>query len=199
MRKQITWRNNTGTANIAWLSFQPDWSISFGLNDRTFVAPRFGAKAYVFNAYNRVRSEFLVSSDGAGLNPIRNPHFTYHPSVRFHLTGNGDEDVFDGIADLPLILSQQSEFPWIRAITSPLNTLPVARTRDDGIETDRWELPPFPPNTSARISIDLLRPAPLATRSTNLVRLVPWGDAMARIEIDNVSPQQATLSWFHEY
>jgi hypothetical protein len=100
VRKSIVSECKGRRPSIAWLSFQPDGSISFGLNDRAFYSPRLGASVGVFNAYNRVRLEYVVTKDGAGMKPIKNTHFTYHPSIiQFHLTGNGDEDVFIGIMD----------------------------------------------------------------------------------------------------
>jgi hypothetical protein len=201
MRKQLVCTAEGRTVNVAWFSFQPDGSISFGLNDRTFVSPRLGAKMHLFNAYNRVRAEFIVSSNGAGLHPIVNPHFTYHPTtIKFHLTAKGDEDVFDGIADPTIILSQQPELEWIRAISKPVRDLSTGAPRPDGIKTTPWVIHSTTSDASISIAVDLVKPAPLADdRSAPLVRFVPWGGIMARVKVDVVPPAAPTLSWFHEY
>src|SRR5690348_10549406 len=104
MKKQIGCAFRGKTSNIGWLSFQPSGFISVGLNDPAFVAPRANWVAGLFNAYDRVyRAEFMVSPDGAGSDPIRNPHFTYHPPGFFHLRGNGDDAVFKGVARMDVV------------------------------------------------------------------------------------------------
>ena len=201
MRKLIVAECQARMASVAWLSFQPDGSISFGLNDRAFYAPRLGAQIGIFNAYNRVRLEYQVARSGSGLKPILNPHFTYHPSnAQFHLTGNGDADVFTGIMDPSIILHQQSALEWIRATTRAVSTLSEAKQRPDGIETETWIVPVKHPDVSLRIALDLLLPAPVATTGPWLMhRVVTWHRVMARVIVDSAPSQEATLSWFHEY
>src|SRR3972149_1021589 len=75
---------------IAWLSFQPDNSISFGLNDRTYISPRFRDRIFIWNAYNRICTIYEVPTDPEALEPVERPHFTYHPDVMFHLKSNND-------------------------------------------------------------------------------------------------------------
>lgn len=200
MRKMIVAECQGRRASVAWLSFQPDKSISFGLNDRAFYAPRLAANINIFSAYNRVRAEYHVAPSGAGLKPIANPHFTYHPLMRFHLTGNGDEDVFTGIMDPSVILHQQPALEWVRATSRAISTLSQPRPRADGIETEAWVVPMARPDVSLRVALDLLQPAPLSTTGPWLLhRLVTWGQVMARVIVESTAPQEATLSWFHEY
>jgi hypothetical protein len=200
MRKQIVCDVNGRILNVAWLSFQPDGAVSFGLNDRTFVSPRLRARIGLFNAYNRVSAEFTVRPTAAGLDPIQNPHFTYHPTALFHLTADKDEEVFSGTADTTVIFSQQPELQWIRAISKRVGDLNVAGTRSDSIDTEAWVIPSDTSDISIRIAVDLMKPAPLATdNSVAMVKLVIWKEVMVRIAIDTIPAACPTLSWFHEY
>jgi hypothetical protein len=67
---------------IAWLSVQPDNSVSVGLSDRTFISPRFHARQFLWNVDNRVTVEYLVPHDPDELRPVINPHLTFHPVRR---------------------------------------------------------------------------------------------------------------------
>jgi hypothetical protein len=53
LRKNITFNFAGQPKGIAWLSFQPDGSISCGLRDRTYVSPRFQDRISLWNVYNR--------------------------------------------------------------------------------------------------------------------------------------------------
>jgi hypothetical protein len=201
VRKSIVSECKGRRPSIAWLSFQPDGSISFGLNDRAFYSPRLGASVGIFNAYNRVRLDYVVTKDGAGKKPIKNPHFTYHPSIiQFHLTGNGDEDVFTGIMDPMVIQSQQSAIEWIRATSRPLSSLSESHSRADGNDTETWG------NSSLRrrtIASNCGRSNGRATsyHAWSLVSryVVPWFKITTCVTISAGPPQEASLAWFHEY
>ncbi len=199
MRKQIVCVSPKGEVNICWLSFQPDGSISFGLNDRTFIAPAMMGRYNVFNAYNRVRSEFIVSSGGVGMEAVHNPHFTYHPIAHFHLTGNDGHRLFEGIADTSIVLSQQHVLPWIRATSRAIALLPKAQTRADGIETERLCFHLADAQVSLRIAVDLLRPGPWAQAAGALLcTLCEWQGVIACLAVTSTEGQAPTLSWFHE-
>jgi hypothetical protein len=173
MRKQISCAIDGARKNIGWLSFQPDGSISFGLNDRYYIVPRSKSKIGIFNAYNRVRAEFILRSDPATLVPVVNPHFTYHPIAIFHLRANGDEELFRGICDTTIVLEQQSELPWIRAISNPLSTISTSGVRADDSETEHLVLSPPPNDCSIAISVDLIKSPPptnSADSSTEIMR-----------------------------
>lgn len=200
MRKLIVAEYQGRQASVAWLSFQPDGSISFGLNDRAFYAPRLGANIGIFNAYNRVRLEYLVTADGAGMTPIQNPHFTYHPDIaQFHLTGNGDEDVFTGIMDPTIMLSQQPAIEWIRVTSRRISTLPNSRSRSDGIATETWAIPARHEDQSLHLAVDLVREPSEVLFGPWMARYsVPWFALTTQITVNAVPPQEASLAWFHE-
>src|SRR5690349_11976900 len=113
----------TATRSIAWVSLQPDGSISVGLTDRTYVSPRFRARQFVWNAYNRVVAEYLIPHSSDELHVARNPHLTFHPPIYFHLRANGDEELFAGIADVGLMLTQVNRVPWIRFVSRPITEI----------------------------------------------------------------------------
>src|SRR5262249_17570290 len=126
MRKQICCDTPERRVRIAWVSFQPDGSISFGLNDRTYISPKFRARHFVWNAYNRVRIHYEVPSDQSSLEAVQNPYFTFHPAVWFHLKADGprgDEALFEAIADVALVLQQKSEMPWLRSVSGRVASL----------------------------------------------------------------------------
>jgi len=221
MRISIVAKYDGQDKNVAWVSLQPGGDISFGLNDNTFISPKFRARKFLWNAYNRVRAEYIVTSEPEALEPIRNPHFTFHPPNYFHLresggvstrrtnkrkartTFNDDDDaVFAGIQDVPITLRQQGQLPWIRAISAPLNTLRASGRRADSIP----DAPPLVVSSAANISlgiaIDLLRPPGrpiISIWNSKIARQIEWHGLMVYIQIECLSAQTSTLSWFHEY
>ena len=202
MRIQIVGEHNQNRRNVGWLSFQPDGSISFGLNDRCFIVRRFNARIGIFNAYNRYRAEFMAPTiDTSALASVVNPHFTYHPIAMFHLKANGDETLFEGLCDLSIVLEQQQELPWIRAISNPLHSLPSVGTRADGVKLDYVTLGVDTDRTSIAIAIDLLKPSSELknVEASKLVHHTEWHGVVARLSIGVVNEQPATLSWYHEY
>ena len=89
MHKQLQANHAGRLVNVGYVSFQEDTSISFGLTDRTFIAPRHRERRrFVWNAYNRITVQYVIPNDPGALLPVQNPHFTYHPSSMFHLKSN---------------------------------------------------------------------------------------------------------------
>lgn len=201
MRKQIVSQTQGRLVNLAWLSFQPDGAVSFGLNDRTFIVPESKGNFSIFNAFNRVRAEFIVSKTGSKLDVIRNPHFTYHPSLLFHLTeGKGGSEIFRGIADPSVVLSQQAELPWIRATTRRIDLLKNIGARQDNIDTEDWIVNADDMNVSITISIDLINSYLSHPEIHSYIcRVVAWKEIVVRTTIGVVPPQEATLAWLHEW
>ena len=68
---------------IGWISLQPDGSVSVGLADQAFISPRFRARQFVWNAYNRVAVQYLVPHSPQELRAVTNPHLTFPPSHLF--------------------------------------------------------------------------------------------------------------------
>lgn len=199
MRKVICYEHKGRRTNIAWVSFQPDGSVSFGLHDKSYVASRFKEQRFVWNAYNRVETQYLVQSSAQGLRPITNPHFTFHPAAFFHLKAN-QEAIFEGIADVELVLKQQLYMPWIRAASNPLHTLPLTGSRADGIDTEEWCLSVPLDFGSVLLAVDFLAvgiPQRLLPAPHQVVPDVPWRGMVVRVSVQLGGPQIATLSWFH--
>lgn len=203
MRRNINVNHAGRRVGVGWISFQPDGSISFGLKDRTYISPRFRERRFVWSAYNRITIEYVVPSDPLALLQIKNPHFTFHPDVMFHLKSNEDrksqdEAIFEGIADVGLVLQQQGEMPWIRATSAPLRTLrPSSKARNDGIATADMETtaPVIMSDCSTRIEVDFVRPDNAADHRDSWGFV--WGKVGLRIRVGHIAPQVATLAWFH--
>jgi hypothetical protein len=60
MRKQLCCDTPSRRIRVGWVSFQPDGSISFGLNDRAYISPKFKTQSMIWNAYNRVGPRTLA-------------------------------------------------------------------------------------------------------------------------------------------
>jgi hypothetical protein len=165
------------------------------------------ARIGISNAYNRVGIEYVVPSEPAALEPVLNPHFTFHPAISFHLKSDKDrasrdEAIFEGIAEVRLVLQQQEAMPWIRATSRPLSGLPaVGAARSDGIATDDlvYDVPIIVGAASARVEIDFIRPENVRENRDHSPWEFIWGEVGLRITAGYVSPQIATLSWFHFY
>jgi hypothetical protein len=90
----------TQSRAICWISLQQKGSISVGLNDRAFISPSFRNRKFLWNLYNRVTLKYMVPHTPDALEPVPNPHLTFHPPMYFHLLSNGKEELFAGIAEL---------------------------------------------------------------------------------------------------
>lgn len=206
MRKMIKADHVGRISNLGWVSFQPDGSISFGLSDRTYVSPRLCIRHFVWSAFNRITSQYIIPNDPSTLLPVRNPHFTYHPAAMFHLKANidkkaEDEAIFEGIADLGLVLHQQGEMPWIRATSAPLSTRkPPGKMREGNIQTDDLllKVPAVVANASVNMALDFVRPDAILTEcpKPNIWQFT-WHKVGLRIQVTPTTSQVATLSWFH--
>jgi hypothetical protein len=202
MLKQITFSHHGRRAGIVWLSFQPDGAISCGLRDRTYIAPHMRERVGVWNLYNRVGIEYVVPTDLTALLPVENPHFTFHPTMLFHLKAHNarssaDEDMFEGIADVKMTLTQQLEMPWLRLTSQPLSRLLTAGgPRADGITSDELVhiLPTLVPDASAKVEIDFIRTENVALNRTTSPWEFAWHDVVLRVRALFTPPQIATLS-----
>jgi hypothetical protein len=165
------------------------------------------ARIGLWNAYNRVGIEYVVPTDPAALEPVVNPHFTFHPALKFHLKSDEDrasedEAIFEGIAEVRMVLIQQEEMPWIRATSRPLSELPEAgAARNDGIANDDlvYDVPVIVAAASACVEIDFIRPSNVQENREHSPWEFIWGEVGLRIKAGYVAPQIATLSWFHFY
>jgi hypothetical protein len=205
MRQQITFSHHERNTGVAWLSFQPDGSISCGLRDRTYVAPEMRLRIGIWSAYNRVDLAFRVPTATETLLPVENPHFTYHPPGIFHLKDDdarsaNDEDLFKGFADVSIVLQQQTQMPWLRITSGPLADLPVAGpARADAVTNSEFihTVPVVVTAASAEVEIDFIRKQDVNAAPHTSVRELVWHDVGLRIRAGFVAPQIATLFWFH--
>lgn len=201
MRLQICCDTPLRRIRLAWLSFQPDGSISFGLNDRSFIAPRFKVLYPIWNAYNRIGISYLLESQPETLTLVKNPHFTFHPGMIFQLKDNGvaEDFLFRGIADVGLTLEQDGEMPWLRAITSQLALLQGGGIRPDNVSTKEICITSTDEKSSAYIAVDLVNPGNFRLTGYLPHLFIPWYDVVIRVTLHLSFPRIATLSWFYSY
>jgi hypothetical protein len=199
MRKHIVAALSGRKFNVAWLSLQPDGSISFGLNDRTYISRRFHAHIGFWNAYNRVAIEYVNPSDPGSLEPVVNPHFTFHPAALFHLRANGDDEIFRGHCDVGIVLELDGVMPWIRAVSAPLTSLKYGPPRADAIDTEEWTFNSIGADLSSVIAVDLVKPTALGANESFSTRSIVWRGVGVRVTVSLTWPQMATLSWFHAH
>ncbi|MBX9903357.1 MAG: hypothetical protein K2Y31_03300 [Burkholderiales bacterium] len=198
MEVLLTATDGVKPRRIGWVSFQPDGSISVGLHDKTFVSPNFNAKNNVWNAYNRVAVEYLIRSDPSTLRPIRNPHLTFHPPIYFHLKANGSRALYEGIADLQIMLSQDGIVPWIRFVFKPVSELSLAGIprRPDRVRFLSVATPDV--NYSVGLGVDFVRLGlAVPPNGSVLDELIDWRGYRVRIHAALLKPQAATLAWIH--
>jgi hypothetical protein len=121
---------------------------------------------------------------------IENPHFTYHPMAYFHLTaGNGGEEIFSSILLLEQYFVGDHLLPWVRATTAPIRKLPTGGPLRAADEESK----------SVEISLALLAPGVATMRNTQPALHFATPSATVQISAVLVPPQNATLSWFHDY
>jgi hypothetical protein len=199
VRKHIVAQVGSSRYRIAWLSLQPDGSISVGLHDRTYISPRLREQISLWNAYNRVRIDYFLPSDPSALEPVINPHFTFHPPVSFHLKANGDEAIFEGIADVRITLEQESRMPWLRATSRPLHEFRSSNIRPDNIETEDLVVQAPTANASIRVEVDFLRPGAFPEAADSSRWVILTGGVALQVAVYFTHPRIATLWWFHFY
>ena len=204
MRKNLDFEYGGRVVSVAWVSFQPDGSISFGLRDRTFVLESARVRSNLWNAYNRIQIQYVAPNVTEPLLPVENPHFTFHPSAYFQLKSNSqrtseDEQIFSGIADVQITLTQQREMPWIRATSASLADLKQSSARADSIPTKNLTIavPAIFAAASAAIEVDFIRLEDVRPSLNGPTWEIAWHNFAIRISLKSIAPQKATLSWFH--
>jgi hypothetical protein len=187
---------------VATMSFMADESVSFVLNDRTFVSPlaQMG-QMFVFNLYNQVRAEFLVEHDPRALRPVPNPHFTFHPAIRFHLVGRSEgqyQTLFDGIMDVDLMLqTYQKPVPWLRAISKPISQVKSAGLPSGSSQAAEHLVTTPSEDFSIGMEIDFLPAGHNRPADGSSVHVPIWRDHELRVSLSLLTPQVATLAWYH--
>ncbi len=187
---------------VGWLSLQDDGSVSFGLSDKTFVSPRQKFVSGIWNAYNRIGIDFLVESKL--LDGVRNPHFTFHPPLKFHLKDQYSEKgaattIFSGIADVGIVLGQQNQLPWIRAISNPIPKMSEHKLRSGNLGVELFSIDSEGESASVKIEIDILDSNATLKNGERDCWLVKWGQFSYRCKMSLCAPQISTLAWYYEY
>jgi hypothetical protein len=202
VRKHLACDSNENRIRIAWLSFQPDGSISFGLHDKTFISPALKIRQGIWNAYNRRRLKFEIPSDPSALIQIQNPHFTYHPPGLFHLTANKGsavrQDIFRGAARIAVALDQRSVVPWIKVITALLAQLSSGGIRPDPIDVEEMVMNVPSDQVSACVAVDFVRPECQGQIEHKSCWFVPWHDLALKITLSFTWPSIPMLTWRHD-
>jgi hypothetical protein len=184
---------------IGWISLQPDGSVSVGLADRTFITPRFNARNFVWNAYNRVSLQYIVPHSPQDLVAVVNPHLTYHPPIHFHLRANGDDELFAGIADVEIMLAQDGHVPWVRFVSRSVRELAVAAAPRDPERTRTLAMPVNDGHASVGFAIDFVRPWDNSLVGSSAEQFVDCGVRRLHVRCEEMPAQAATLSWYHQY
>lgn len=184
---------------IGWIGLQPDGSVSVGLSDRAFISPDFKARNFVWNAYNRVTLNYVVESDTEALMPVKNPHLTFHPPIYFHLTGGKGKHLYEGIADLEIMLSQEGIVPWVRFISKPISRLPTAGVPRQGGNATVLNFNAPNSDCSIGLAIDFVRSGYAVEKGdAALQEVINWQSYQLAVSAHFLKPQNATLAWFHQ-
>jgi hypothetical protein len=188
---------------VAWLSLQPDGSISFGLTEKTFVSPSFIGRVDVFNLYNQVEIEFLAESNPNKLRGVANPHFTFHPRILFHLTDSGGrgkknvKEVFRGINDVEMTVAQYGILPWIRAISPPMSKLKTFGMRNAGLSNHMLSVESLDEISSIGVEVDFVHPDQVDGFDQARVFSAKWHSVAITCKLSVRPGQLSTLGWFH--
>jgi len=184
---------------IGWISLQSDNSVSVGLADRAFISPRFHARKFVWNAYNRVSLQYLVPHSPEELLAVVNPHLTYHPPIYFHLRANDDDELFAGIADVEIMLAQDGHVPWVRFVSRPVGELAVSTAPRNPERTRFLAVPVDDVRVSVALAIDFVRPGADPLVGSAAEEFVDCGPRRLHVRCEVMPAQAATLSWYHQY
>ena len=205
MLANVTCQTPRCLIRLAWLSFQPDGSVSVGLRDRSFIVKRFKARNFVWSAYNRVRVQYAIQPDFDALEAVNNPHFTFHPPVYFHLKSNDDrsgldEDLFACICEPSLVLLQQKTMPWLRVKTQPLQRFEKSELRaSNNIQNVDLNVNALDESVSLGIEVDFIRVVDIPANTGPWMWAFQSGNIGIAIRVFLTFPAVPTLSWFHEY
>lgn len=183
---------------VGWISLQPDGAISVGLNDRAFVSPTFHARNFVWNYYNRVTLNYLVPHSPDALEPVPNPHLTFHPPIYFHLRANGKDELFAGIAEPRLMLQADEAVPWLRFVSQPINELSQASAPRSTDKTTVETITVPDANCSVGLGVDFVRPEHVEHPDFLWSRHFVCGEHRIHAFAELRPPQIPALNWYHQ-
>jgi hypothetical protein len=184
---------------IAWISLQPDGAISVGLSDRALVSPRFHARQFIWNAYNRVSVRYLVPHSPHELQAVSNPHLTFHPPIYFHLRANKDTELFAGIAEVEIMLAQDGHVPWVRFVSKPVHQMSVAGESRHPQRTRVLKVPIDSADVSVGVAVDFVRQDASRAAGVAAQEFLDCGQNRLHIRCEVIAQQDATLAWYHQY
>lgn len=202
MEIHVCAQSKSRRVKTAWISLQPDGSVSLGLTDKTFVAPEFVGQFNVFSLYNQVEAAFVIREGPLGLKKITAPHFTYHPRMLFHLTGKEGKhsvEVFKGLNDVEMTVAQYGKLRWIRAISPPMSQMKNYGVRNDSLTSTIQCIPVESEDVSIGIALDFVPPNSGSESAGRNVKFMDHGAIKLRCEIVVLKSQIPTLAWFHSF
>lgn len=183
---------------VAWISFQSDASVSVGLVDSALVLREFETKAFLWNSFNRMTTEFLAPDNPAATKRVYNPHMTFHPPHWLHLTeqkGSAAKKPFEAIAPIELAVRQQGVVPWVRFTSKPLAKI-APSPKDQKRQAIVLEASL---SNSIRVAVDFVSPGDIST-DAELGRPA-WFDHGAyrvRVSVAEATGQSASIGWIHQ-
>jgi len=193
---------------VAWLSLQPEGSVSVGLNDRALVVRDFQHQSFVWSAFNRETLAFVVPDNPQAMQPIAQPHISFHPAavIRgvehgewFHVTAKGGKRLFEAIAPMELAVDQQGEVPWVRFVSKPVSGLAEAKgLRAEGLNRV-LAVPVENSDRSVALSVDFIAKGSVSPfDGAELTEFIDHGQYRLRLAISLIPGQKATLGWIHQ-
>jgi hypothetical protein len=158
---------------------------------------------YVQNIDNRVTVQYLVSHSPEELRPVTNPHFTFHPPMLFHLKADHDPGMpFEGVADVALMLDDDTRVPWIRFVSKPVCELVPTKARPGAAVIS---VPVESADVSVGLAVDFVRTGESASSGGLVDRFLDWGPFLnlgpyrLHVFCEALAAQQPTLAWYHQY
>src|SRR5262249_38341584 len=99
------------------------------------------------------------------------------------------------IADIPLMIQQQLEVKWIRAVSGPLSGLKTAGPLRGRFDSEDLIIQVPTENLSVQITVDFIRP----NAGAGFGHYIPWQNIGIRLAISHPFPHIATLAWAHSH
>lgn len=186
--------------SFMWMSLQDDGSVSVGISDRTFIAPKFESRSFIWNLYNRRTIHYLVPHTPKALEPVERPHFTFHPPMWFHLRAQRQPALFEGIALVDAALDQQHRYEWLRIASKPIALLATYRgERNSSGATEVIRIPAPAPRSSIGIGIDFVKTTSEYREDHRLLDTFEiWDGRNLHIFSESLPIQDVTtMAWFH--
>ena len=203
MLKSLCCDTPTRRVRLGWLSFQRKGDISFGLSDAAYVAPQFHAHIGIWNVYNRIRSHFEIVSNPSAAEKVFNPHLTFHAPNYFHFkshTQPARDASFHGIAEIPLMLSQQPVIEWIRAFSAPISQLKTAGLLRGGrFSSEDLSIHVPGEGLSVQMAVDFVTPGQTQGQVQLTQWVYDWHNVGIRVSMSYSWPHIATVAWAHHY